>query len=76
MGQLVIDLDHETEAQLRASAKNHGLSLSAWIVERLRDKTWTDWPEDVRRLAGAWPDFPDLEQLRGGLGEDSPREPF
>jgi hypothetical protein len=74
MGQLILDLDDETEAHLKASAKNSGLSLSAWITSLVREKAATDWPSDIRSLAGAWPDFPDLEQLRGAPSKDIPRE--
>lgn len=33
------------------------------------------WTFD-RSLAGAWEDFPEVEALRAGLGEDVPREPL
>ena len=26
-----------------------------------------EWPDEVRELAGAWPDFPDLDELRRDL---------
>ncbi|MDJ0703693.1 MAG: DUF2281 domain-containing protein [Leptolyngbyaceae cyanobacterium MO_188.B28] len=32
------------------------------------------WSEQVRALAGAWPDFPAREQLYQGLGQDVERE--
>jgi hypothetical protein len=33
------------------------------------------WPELVRSLAGAWADdFPDLETIRAGMGQDILRE--
>lgn len=32
------------------------------------------WPPSVVRLAGTWSDFPDLEEIREGLGEDLRRE--
>ena len=76
MGQVTIYLDDETESRLKASAKDKGIPVSRWIAELVREKTATEWPEDVRRLAGVWPDFPDAETLRGEQGTDVRREPF
>ncbi len=58
MGQITIDLDDETEARLKASAKSKGLPVSRWVAELVRERTATGWPEEVHQLAGAWPDFP------------------
>lgn len=76
MGQVTIYLDDETESRLKASARSQGVPVSRWIAELVRERTATEWPEEVRRLAGAWPDFPDAETLRRGQGADLQREPF
>jgi hypothetical protein len=76
MGQVTIYLDDETESRLKASARSQGVPVSRWIAELVRERTATEWPEEIRRLAGAWPDFPDAEALRSGQGEDLQREPF
>ncbi|NEV60607.1 CopG family transcriptional regulator [Thiorhodococcus minor] len=76
MGQVTIYLDDETESRLKASAKSKGVPVSRWIAELVREKTGTEWPEEVRQLAGAWPDFPDAETLRGEQAEDVRRESF
>ncbi|BCU08097.1 CopG family transcriptional regulator [Allochromatium tepidum] len=76
MGQVTIYLDDETESRLKASAGSRGVPVSRWIAELVRERTATEWPEEVRRPAGAWPDFPDAEALRGGQGADLRREPF
>ena len=34
------------------------------------------WQVFVDEYAGIWPDFPLAEELRAGMGEDVPREPF
>jgi hypothetical protein len=34
------------------------------------------WPKGVRRAAGAFPDFPDVEEIRSGYGKDRHREPL
>ncbi|MGD2114304.1 MAG: CopG family transcriptional regulator [Acidobacteriota bacterium] len=76
MAQVTIYLDDETEARMKRAADEAGVSRSRWVAEVIREKTATEWPESVRRLAGAWEDFPEVEELRAGLGEDVPREPF
>jgi hypothetical protein len=76
VAQVTIYLDDETEARMKRAADEAGVSRSRWVAEVIREKTATEWPESVRRLAGAWEDFPEVEELRAGLGEDVPREPF
>lgn len=75
MAQVTIYLDRETAAKARAAAKDSGLSQSRWIAELIRRHAVIHWPRTVRRLAGSWPEFPDAAEIRGGLGQDVPREP-
>lgn len=76
MGQVTLYLDAETEAKLREAAKTAGLSQSQWVVRLIRERTSSQWPESVRKLAGAWADFPTAEEIRSGQPEDLLREPF
>ena len=76
MGQVTIYLDDETETRMKEAAKASGVAVSRWVSELVREKTATEWPEAVRQLAGAWPDFPDAETLRRAQGQDVAREPF
>ncbi|HEX6903807.1 MAG TPA: CopG family transcriptional regulator [Thermoanaerobaculia bacterium] len=76
MGQVTLYLDPETEDKMKAAAKAAGVSQSRWVAELIRDKTATEWPASIARLAGAWTDFPSLEELREGHKEDVPREPL
>ena len=76
MPQVTIYLDAETAAKAKAAARAAGLSQSRWIANLIRRHAATPWPDTVRRLAGAWPDFPDAEALRTTLGDDVPREPL
>jgi hypothetical protein len=48
------------------------------VAELIREKTATEWPASVVRLAGAWAedDFPSLDEIRRGLPPDLPREPL
>lgn len=73
MAQVTIYLDEHTEEQMDRAAKDAGLSRSRWVAELIREKTTSEWPESVRQLAGSWKDFPDVEEIRAGLGEDAPR---
>jgi len=57
------------------------LSFAATLQQRnapsiiLEDEeTQMRWQELVRSTAGAFPDFPSLEEIRSGYGEDVPRE--
>lgn len=74
MGQVTIYLDDENEKRLKAAAKAAGVPVSRWVANLIHEKACTDWPESVRRLAGAWRDFPDLETIREAKGKDSARE--
>jgi len=74
MSQLTLYLDAETESRMKTAAKAAGLSQSRWVAGLIREKTANRWPDAVVRLAGAWADFPDAEEIRAGLGEDAPRE--
>ena len=76
MGQVTLYLDPETEERMKAAAKAAGVSQSRWVAELIRYKTATEWPASIARLAGAWADLPSLEEIRGGLPGDTPREPL
>ncbi len=45
-----------------------------WLAQLVRDTTYSEWPKDVVALAGAWPDFPTVEELRNRRSDDVPRE--
>ena len=75
MGQVTIYLDQETEQKLQAFLQGCNVSKSRWIASLIREKTAAEWPRSVTRLAGAWKDFPEADELRSELGVDSPREP-
>lgn len=76
MGQVTLYLDPETESKMKAAAKSAGVSQSRWVAGLIQEKTATRWPESLARLAGTWSgdDFPSLEEIRAGVGEDVPRE--
>jgi len=74
MGQVTIYLDAETERLLNRMVKESGLPKSRWVTELIRQRITDVWPEAVRRLAGAWKDFPSAEELRRDLEPDAARE--
>lgn len=74
MGQVTLYLDEQTEDRMRQAAAEAGLSQSRWVAELIRRRTDTEWPESIRRMAGAWADFPTAEEIRSGQGDDLPRE--
>jgi len=76
MGQVTLYLDDETEAGMKEAAAAEGVSQSRWVISLIKERTNTEWPESVVRLAGAWADFPTAEELRSGQPEDLPRESF
>ena len=74
MAQVTLYLDDETADRMEAAAKAAGVSRSRWLAEVVRARLATEWPEDVRTLAGAWREAPTAEELRTGAGADVPRE--
>jgi len=73
MGQVTIYLDDNTENKMINMVGKSGISKSKWISELIREKTSTTWPENVRKLAGAWKDLPSAEDIRAGMGTDAER---
>ena len=73
MGQVTIYLESAVEKKVRAAARAEKLSLSKWVARRIEQGTRSEWPEHVRKLAGAWPDMPTVEQIRAGYGKDVKR---
>lgn len=69
MRRITVHLDDDTERRLRRAAAAAGVSPSRWVAGLIRQATRDEWPESVKRLAGAWPDFPTLEEIRA----DPPR---
>ena len=74
MGQLTIDLDGETARRVAEAAAAAHMAANEWVAAMVRSRVNAEWPEDVRALIGAWPDFPEVEELRAGLGQDVKRE--
>ncbi len=76
MGQVTIYLDAETEKKMINIVKKSGISKSKWIAALIKEKTADTWPDHIIELAGAWKDFPTVEDIRSGMGDDARREPL
>lgn len=74
MGQITLYLDKKSEEAFRRRAKMSRLSLSKWVAGALKERTLGGWPNDVKQLAGAWPDLGDAGQSRKRLSQDIRRE--
>ncbi len=74
MGQVTIYLEDEIEYKMRSAAKSMHLSQSKWIANLIKQKVVDEWPASVKNLAGAWKDFPALEEIRKLENVDLPRE--
>ncbi|CAD5273797.1 MULTISPECIES: CopG family transcriptional regulator [Halomonadaceae] len=76
MGQVTIYIDDDTEKKMAAAAKSMNVSKSKWITNLIKDEVANEWPQAVVELAGAWDEFPSLEEIRAGAGTDHQREPL
>lgn len=76
MGQVTLYLDAETEKKLAKAAARAKLSKSRWVAKLIRERTGLQWPEELVKLAGAYPDFPTVEEIRATYGPDIPRVPL
>lgn len=76
MAQVTLYLDEDTAERLRKAAKHAGLSRSRWLARLVQERTATEWPQDVKNLAGAWADIDSAKGLRRHAGRDSRRERF
>ncbi len=74
MANITIYLPDEIEKKARKAARNKKTSVSRWIAAEIEKSLKTTWPQSFLDAAGAFPDFPDIGELRSGYGEDAPRE--
>lgn len=74
MKHIKINLNPELESKMRTFAKARHLSQSKWVEKLIEEKVKNEWPESIIKLAGAWKDFPDLDDIRRTNEKDSIRE--
>lgn len=73
MAQIVLTLDDEVLEKVLHQAKAENLSSTSWLDKLIKqrvgmlnqsNKVNSQWSSDVKELAGAWHDFPMLEDIR------------
>ncbi|MDP1526838.1 MAG: hypothetical protein Q8M20_13575 [Rhodocyclaceae bacterium] len=74
MGQLTIDLDGETARRVATAAAAAHMAAGEWVAAMVRARVTAEWSGEVRSLAGAWPDFPEANELRADAAPDVKRE--
>jgi hypothetical protein len=74
MANVTIYLPDEVEGRIRQAARAEGTNVSRWIAGRLAELVDQGPATELLRLAGAFPDFPDLGEIRRGYGSDAPRD--
>jgi hypothetical protein len=74
MARITVYLEDDTAEKLRSLAESSGVSVSSLVADLIRNKIARDWPENIARLAGAWNDFPSLDEIRQGQPKDARRE--
>lgn len=74
MAHITVYLQNDIEDRVRKAAKRHKMTLNKWIAEQITKAVRDTLPASFLDAAGAVPDFPNLEEIRKGYGEDSPRE--
>ena len=76
MAQVTIYMNNDLETQIKAMASSLNISISKFISSILEQKVQTEWSHESKRLAGAWDDFPSLDEIRKTAGQDAQREEF
>jgi hypothetical protein len=74
MAQITLYLPDEVEHKAREAAKAQKTSVSRWIADQIKHSVEKSLPQSWIEAAGAFPDFPQAEELRKGYGKDAPRE--
>ncbi len=76
MGQVTVYLDEKTTKKMKSAVKKSHISQSRWLSQLIQKEINSQWPRDIEELAGAWNDFPSLEEIRSHQGKDMLREEF
>jgi len=73
MARITLYITQETERKVREEAASRGISVSRFVAGLIERRVAREWPDEVAALAGAWPDLPDVENLRSGQPKDVER---
>ena len=76
MANVTVYLSADVEAKVRKAARRRKTSVGKWIGKCVADALAVEWPPEFAAAAGSCPDFPSLQEIRSGYGNDAPREAF
>ena len=76
MANITIYLPDAVEKKVCNAAKASNQPMGRWIVEQLLRAVENGWPKEFLDAAGSDPEFPEVHSLRGGYGQESPRDEF
>lgn len=76
MPQITLYIDDSTQALVDQAAAASGVSKSRWVAEAIRHYAAEEWPAECRALAGAFPDFPLVEDGAPAQAADVARVGF
>ena len=74
MAHITVYLSSDVENRVRNAAKRSKMTVNKWIAQQIATAVANKLPDSFLAAAGAVPDFPSLETIRSGYGEDSARE--
>ncbi|HEX7021946.1 MAG TPA: hypothetical protein VF171_03745 [Trueperaceae bacterium] len=74
MSQVTSSLEPELAKRMTQEAQEEESPKRKWIARWIEDRLARSWPECVRQLAGARPDFVKAEELRQYPAEVVPHE--
>jgi hypothetical protein len=74
VARITVYLEDNIAEKLRSLAESSGVSVSNLVADLIHTKIASQWPESITQLAGAWPDFPSLNEIRQEDPKDAPRE--
>jgi len=74
MAQLSLYIDELTLEELKKAAGMEKISLSKFVVKKLRESIHNQWPENYRALFGAVTDESFSLKEKMDFSSDSPRE--
>ena len=64
MAQVTIYIPNDLESQVKAMASSLNISISKFISTLIEQKVQNEWSHSSKKLAGAWDDFQELQEIR------------
>jgi len=74
VARTIVYLEDNIAEKLLSLAESTGVSVSNLAAGLICTKIASQWPESITQLAGPWPDFPSLNEIRQEEPKDASRE--